>query len=129
MQILTVREYLINKSLENVYLDSYIHNESEELLTKAFLEYIQSSQIIKYGGGDYTNGFFMTKLRVKLLLPGNLSLKAIYDELVDLVQRNGLKAILINKLMITPEIIDSYGLQDSTTVRYRGIIASIKYVH
>ncbi len=116
MKTLKIKEFIKNKSPENI----------DERLTQAFIEFLQRKRPsrIKYNESK-DDLFFMTKLYVNLLLVEKFPLQAIYDELFDICHTNGLNALLINSLSVTPEIIDVYNNNE----KYRGIVAYIKFVH
>lgn len=115
MKIQNVKTFLKNKSLETI----------DERLTQDFIDYLRfiSSNSILYTQTEPTSEFFITKLRVKFIVGKEFPLDEIYDELLTLCLTKNLKAIIVYKLLVTPEVIDA-----ESTEKYRGIMVFIKYV-
>ena len=114
-KILKVKKYLKEKYLENI----------DERLTQAFARYIQL-------GSSYKRIIYKKdeprcvciKLKVKFIVSNGFSLPEIYAELITVFYKNNLTQLIVSAFYVTPEIMDVYNNNE----KFRGIIASIKYI-
>lgn len=109
MKVLTVKQYLRDKSLENI----------DERLTQAFVEYLltKTDKAIRYEPNNF-DSFYTTKLEVKFKLGQDFPLRDIYGRLLMICITNGASYVSFKRLEVTPEY----------TTGYRGILATIKIV-